>query len=287
MKRIWIPVILSLLLTAAAMLACSGQDLLPAPQSPTPTLLPYAVPLSYRNVSLVAPPFYTNKVTAENLDLREQRDPADEVPAYVQILIREGNGYYDVEDPQHTVYYSPASQILVYPLADLIQTYPQAADAAAGLQVMLGPGDAPLPKELPFWPLVTYSGVVGAPLETLGRPVLTAHRQYIDFGTGRGIRYITLLEQDPPRKARLSGLIYTFQGLTADRMYYVVVILSLGLPDNIPANGENIKVLNTLAAEPAPDYAAIAQALERVTSDKFFLPLEQCDALVSSLAVSP
>ena len=272
----------SLISLAAGMLACAGQIPGVPAASATPTLEPYAVPVTYRNVSLVAPPFYTNRVTAEELELREQMNPADDVPAYQRIIIQESADFHFGPDVSR-----PDSQVLVYPLADLIQTFPEAAAAAAQLQVVLGPGDAPLPLVLPFWPLASYSGVIGAPLTSLGRPALTAHRQHLDFKSGRGIRYVTLLEQDPPRVHRLDGLIYTFQGLTDDRLYYVSIILPLGLPDNIPGNPEGVKVLQTLAGEAAPDYAAIAQGLDRVPPESFHLTLAQCDALVRSLAVGP
>lgn len=277
-----------LLSLAAGMLACSGQYVPGLGGAATPTLAPYSIPITYLNVSLVTPPYYTNKVVAEQADLRDQRSPADDVPVYVRIIIREGDPYIDFRSPERSSYYSPDSQVLVYPLEDLVQTFPEAAAAAQQLTGMLTPGEAPPPRELPFWPLVTFSGVAGTPLQSFGRPVLTAHRQHVDFGSGRGVRYLTLLEYDPPRPNRMSGLIYTFQGLTNDRKYYVSVIVPLSVDDNSPTRTETQQNLENLAEQAVPDYGKIAEALEAVAPDQFgLLSLAECDALVKSLVVSP
>ena len=247
----------------------------PAAAQATPTSPENTIRFAYRNVSLVTPPFGSNKITAEQLELREQLNPADDVPSFIQIDIREP---WDVAD-ENGLY----SQVLVYPLADLVQTYPEAGDAAVKLQGIIKQSGEPLPGQLPFWPLQYFSGVIGAQLKSYGRPVLTAQAQLLDFGNGHGIRYVTLLEQQPPRVHRMEGLIYTYQGLTNDGLYYVSVILPIDMPHEDALRHD----LENRAELPVPDYAGIAQRLNALAPDQFYLRLGDCDGLIKSLAVSP
>lgn len=250
-----------------------------APAIPTPTALPTTaissentVRVAYDNVSFVTPPFLTNKVTAEYLALREQRDPADDVPSYIQINIREP---WDFTSPEGLY-----SQVLVYPLADLVQTYPQASDAAASLLGISGQGTEPLPESLPFWPLEYYSGVIGAPLESYGQPMLFAHPQRLDFASGRGVRYLTFLEQQPVRQYPLEGLIYTYQGLTDDGLYYVSVILPI-----LIRSEETFATLEGMARQSPPEYGSMAELLNEMADDQFQSTLGEFDGMIESLVV--
>jgi hypothetical protein len=241
-----------------------------APPAASPSVPENMIRFTYRNVSLITPPFLSNKITAERLELREQLNPADDVPGYIQIDIREP---WDVDD-ENGLY----SQVLVYPLGDLVQTYPEAADAAAKLGDILQGAEESLPGELPFWPLVRFSGVIGTPLESPGKPALFTHAQRLDFGSGGGVRYVTLLESQPAKPYKLAGLIYTYQGLTGDGKYYVSVILPISIPHEEAINAD----LEQLA-----DVNAIAQTLSVLDGDQFQLSLAECDGLVRSLVVGP
>ena len=254
-----------------ALAACS---LLGTPSpAPPATSLENTIRFKYRNVSLVTPPFLSNKITAEELDLREQRDPADAVPGFIQIDLREpwDTGYED----------GLYSQVLVYPLADLVLAYPQSAAESTKLQNILKQNGQPLPQDLPFWPLTYYSQVSGAPLRSYGTPVFSVQSQRLDFASGHGLRYVTLLDAQPPRQTRMEGLIYTFQGLTDEGQYYVSVILPIDIPheDTLRVNLENLAKLSV------PDYGGIAKALSTLRADQFYLTLADCDGLVKSLVV--
>jgi len=219
----------------------------------------------YDNVMLVTPPWYSNKITAEYRDLREQEGPSDAVPPFLQIDLREPSDY-PYED-------SISSQVLVYPLADLKATYPHAADAVTQLDSLLDVAEEPLPDQLPFWPQYEF-----------GIPALTAQAELLDFGSGRGIRYITYLSRQVPWSATSLGLIYTYQGITSDGQYYVSIILPVHITDE---SGMQNNLIAFLQQSP-PNYQGASEILNGLTTEQFsILSLDECDDLVRSLVIFP
>jgi hypothetical protein len=269
-SSIWMAIVLCL------MTAC-GAARTPVHVTPTAsqTEAENTIRFTYGNVSLITPPFLSNKITAEQRELREQSTPADDVPNYLQINIREP---WDVTD-ESGLY----SQVLVYPLADLVQTHPEAADAVSKLQEILNQPGESLPVELPFWPRTYYSGVIGAPLKSHGQPALYVHAERLDFASGHGVRYMTLLESQPARPTRFDGLIYTYQGLTSDGKYYVSVILPILISHEDAIQND----LEALARLPVPDWNGVAQGLSALGADPLYPSLADCDGLVRSLTVGP
>jgi hypothetical protein len=231
--------------------------------------------VTYRNVSFVTPPFYSNRIIAEELDLVEQSAPDVWPPFYTQIQFREA---WDVGATDNL-----PSLIQVYPVDELTQTFTAGAAAVSDLRSLLRADHAgSLPAVLPFWPLEFYTQVAGAPPASWGDPVLTARTGYLNFQSGDGVRYVTFLESQPPRVQRMDSLIYTYQGLTADGKYYISVILPILINDQ-SASAD----LEALAEQDPPDYASIQQRLDLIADDGFSLSLVDCDNLVASIAVTP
>jgi hypothetical protein len=65
--------------------------------------------------------------------------------------------------------------------------------------------------------------------------VMHTHVQYLDFKTGQGLRYLTMFSQGIV-PINNNELIYTYQGLTSDRRYYVAAVLPVTHPSP-PADG--------------------------------------------------
>lgn len=231
--------------------------------------------VSYRNISFVTPPFYSNKIIAEELELAEAQSPAEWPPSFYQIQ------FHDQADLAFAD--SLTSLVQVYPVAQLSQTYVEGANAITTLQSLLAGDRAILPATgLPFWPLEYYTQVAGAPLASYGEPALTVHDQYLDFQTGHGVRYITFMENHVTRTSRMDRLIYTYQGLTSDGHYYISVIIPLFVKDDAIRTE-----LNSLATQNPPDYAGMTEKLAGMTPDQFQLSLTGCDNMITTLSVAP
>jgi hypothetical protein len=230
--------------------------------------------VTYRNISFVTPPFYSNRIIAEELDLAEQPAPDIWPPSYFQIQ------FHDQADLAFAD--SLPSLVLVYPVAELSLAYAGGADTVATLQSLLMDNQAFPSAELPFWPLEYYTQVAGAPLATYGQPALTVHVQYLEFQSGQGVRYLTFMENNVTRTSRMDRLIYTFQGLTSDEKYYISVIIPLFVNDDITRT-----LLNSFATQNPPDYSGMTEKLDGLTEDAFHLSLAECDDLIASLSVTP
>jgi hypothetical protein len=240
-----------------------------------PALSDNSFRVSYRNISFVTPPYYSNRIIAEQLELAEQASPDVWPPYFEQIQFGEK---WDLAETNGI-----PSLVLVYPVADLTQTYADGARAVSDLRALLQADQStPLPQELPFWPLVYYTQVAGAQLASYGRPVLAAHSQYLDFQSGHGVRYLTFLESQPPRLYSTDSLIYTYQGLTSDGGFYVSVMISLFIKDDSTRTG-----FQSLAAQNPPDYTGILEELSGLTDEQFQPSLGDCDNLVASLVITP
>ncbi len=160
-------------------------------------------------------------------------------------------------------------RIFVFPAAELAQFNPAAAQAAADLQAMLQAG-AP-GERLPYLP--PRSDV----------QALHARVRFLDFQNGSGVAYLTQFNQGPV-KVNNAGLLYTFQGLTADGKFYVAVVLPVihpELPENELVFSENPDALGRF-----PEYMAETAAwLEQQPAARYTPDLENLDALVRSILV--
>jgi hypothetical protein len=161
-------------------------------------------------------------------------------------------------------------QIFIYPAEDLGTVNEGAGQIVASLQTLLqSPQEIP---NMPFLPLFNSAQVMHANL------------QYLDFKSGRGLRYLTEFSQGilPVNNYEL---IYTYQGLTSNGKYYVSAVLPVNHP-SLPADG------NITGNEPSeftgdfPTYlSTVVKTLNPQSADAFTPDLTQLDAMMSSLEV--
>ena len=114
--------------------------------------------------------------------------------------------------------------------------------------------------------------------------VMHAHVQYLDFKTGQGLRYLTMFSQGIV-PINNNELIYTYQGLTSDRRYYVAAVLPVTHP-SLPADG------NVSGKEPpefTSDFTAYlantAASLNTQPAESFTPNLTLLDAMMSSIEI--
>jgi hypothetical protein len=161
-------------------------------------------------------------------------------------------------------------QIFIYPVNDLVMTNEGAGTVVASLQALLqSPQEI---QDMPFLPLLNAV------------KVMHSHVQYLDFKSGKGLRYLTQFNQGfvPINNY---DLIYTYQGLTNDGKYYVAAVLPVNHP-SLPADE------NVTGSEPIeflsdnPTYLAnVAQNLNAQAANTFTPDLTQLDAMMSSLEI--
>jgi len=161
-------------------------------------------------------------------------------------------------------------QIFIYPVQKLAAVNEAAGQTAAALNALL---QAPQEAEtLPFMPQVNAA------------QVLNAHVQFMDIGSGSGLRYLVQFSQAivPINNYEL---IYTFQGLTSDGKYYVAAMLPVTHP-SLPADG---KVTGNEPPEFTSDFNAYlantAAFLNSQPAESFTPNLTLLDAMISSIEI--
>ncbi len=161
-------------------------------------------------------------------------------------------------------------QIFIYPVKDLGTVNEGAARIAASLQTLLQS-----PQEIanmPFMPLFNASQMLHVQL------------QYLDFKSGKGLRYLTQFAQGY-LPINNNDLFYTYQGLTNDGKYYVAAVL----PVNHPSLPADEKVTGKEPAEFTSDFPAyvanVAKSLNPQAATTFTPDLTQLDAMMSSIEI--
>ncbi|MAT43492.1 MAG: hypothetical protein CL609_14240 [Anaerolineaceae bacterium] len=155
-------------------------------------------------------------------------------------------------------------QIFIYPVNELKNTNEEAGKIANNLQALLKsqePGE-----NLPFLPMFNAA------------QVMSAQVKFMDFQNGQGVRFITQFDQ-APLPINNYELIYTYQGLTKDGLYYVAAVLPVnlsGLPadqqitdqdptdfvNNFPAYLEN--TIQTINQQAAGDFSPTLTSLDEM-----------------------
>jgi hypothetical protein len=188
------------------------------PLAPPPTSMVITIPnsvttngvaVAYNNVTLSVPVGVATGAHGETAPRKE--DPS---------------GLAGANEPQHVVitldsyslgqrFHQP--QVLVYPVQDYAAMDENAAAMIEQLRTILGDNSPTFPDKLPHLPIFNAEQLLHAQVKRL------------DFGSGKGIRYLTQYAQAfvPINN---NELLYTFQGLTNDGKYYVSVQLPISSP---------------------------------------------------------
>jgi hypothetical protein len=182
------------------------------------------------------------------------------LPSYIRLTLK------DYAITKHVM----QPQIFIYPVQEFVTINKAAGKEVDSLQSLIAS-----PHEIPEMPLL--------PLFNL-KSVMHTHVQYLDFKSGHGLRYLTLLGQGiMPINNR--NLIYVYQGLTQDRKYYVAAVLPLN-HSSLPADET---ITGNEPAEFTSDYSkyvnTTAAALNTQTPESFTPDLTRLDAMMSSLEI--
>jgi hypothetical protein len=161
-------------------------------------------------------------------------------------------------------------QIFIYPVNDLVMANEGAGTVITSLQTLLqSPQEL---SDMPFLPLFNAAQVMHSQL------------QYLDFKSGKGLRYLTQLNQGIV-PINNYDLIYTYQGLTNDGKYYVAAVL----PVNHPSLPADEKITGSEPPEFLSDHSAymanVAKSLNPQAANTFTPDLTQLDAMMSSLEI--
>jgi hypothetical protein len=166
------------------------------------------------------------------------------------------------------------AQLHVYPVAGLDEMY---AGQVSALQQLLADRPADPAGPLPLLPPVNAAQQFVAQVE------------YLEFGNGAGVRYLTALSQglDPVANDRI---FYTFQGLTADGAAYVAAFFPVAAADLPATAAEALAAPEVAAVLEGGDHAAylagVVQGLNGADPAAFDPELSRLDAWIATLVVS-
>jgi hypothetical protein len=160
-------------------------------------------------------------------------------------------------------------QIFIYPVADLATANEGMGKIAANLQALLKTQQAG--TNLPFLPLFNASQVMHAQV------------QYLDFKSGKGVRFLTQFDQ-APLPINNYELIYTYQGLTSDGKYYIAAVLPITHPDLPASSNMSNEQIKTLSDFPAYLSTTVTM-LNQQAADSFTPDLAKLDAMIRSIEI--
>lgn len=125
------------------------------------------------------------------------------------------------------------------------------------------------------------------PLWNAGQ-IFHAQYKYLDFQNGEGMRYV--LEMGQAAAPAVNDLLfYTYQGMTKDKVYYVIAILPVTHPD-LPASYEEA-MKNQSNQNFYDDFNTyilnIREKLNGYSPDSFQPSLNDLDAMMESLKINP
>jgi hypothetical protein len=159
-------------------------------------------------------------------------------------------------------------RVFIFPAAEYMEINSIAAEQIPQLQELLANQPADVEGELSYLPPPN------------GSQVFHAQEAYLTFEGGKGIRYLTIFNQEP-REINNAELFYTFQGLTDDGRYYISASFPVAAP-NLPETSE-IEDMDAFATNFAQYVADTTQELDGLTTADFTPDLATLDAVVQSL----
>lgn len=236
---------------------------------PTPTVEP---DVAFQGVSFI----YVDPLPAYNRAVAEKVAAAPRSPA---VGVDRGNPdylrfYFGDAAPLLEFLQPREPQILVYPVADYIELFPEAAEQVDALAALLDDKPAAVEEPLPFLPLIGAEETFHAQLSYLG------------FQNGEGVRYVTQRDQFPGPVTNES-IFYTFQGLTDDGQYYVAAFFPLEV-EGLPATFSDAD-LSVFQSEDilASYYESTVAELDSLPAQGFSLDLGNLDVVMQSISAAP
>jgi len=187
-------------------------------------------------------------------------------PAHTELTIQN----YPLTDTQ----FPP--QVLIYPVSRFNELLPDILPPrVSDLKKLISSGTWDS-GELPFLPAI------------IERQTFYCHVTNMSFNGGRGFRFITAYSELVNPIGNRS-IIYTFQGLTDDGLYWVAITLPISSPilpadyDTLPEGYTRESLIQNYGS-----YASnVKDALEAQAPDSFFPTVNSLDNLVKSITVRP
>jgi len=230
---------------------------------------------SYGPLSLVLPSGLASGISGNQFPRVEGEGiaPWEVTPDHTQIDL---NGY-----PLQEKFHQP--RIYIYPAQDYAEMFPAAFESIRRLDNILYSPDAPNLNE----PLPTV------PFFNAGQ-IFTSNVEAISFQNGGGVRYLTEYAQYTA-PVNNHELIYLFQGLTRDGVYYVIAILPITAPGlaetsdpeaPLPADGVVFPDINDPNANYEAYYTAVSNLLNTANPGAFTPTISQLDSLIQSMQIA-
>lgn len=229
---------------------------------PAPTAIS-GIPVNFGKISFVIP---------EGIALSATEEKVEAVPA------GEGVPWWGAY-PAHAQYplqgYALTSgfqtiQIYVYPIAEYVAMNEEVGKGIEVLKSLIANPSQPVPERLPFLPTFNAGQMFHSNFSAL------------NFQNGSGIRYVTEFSQFPHPISN-SGMIYTFQGITNDGLYYVSAILPINIGFLVgyptPTDQGNFEEIEK-------QVELVTQQLNNSSPESFTPSMLKLDALIQSITVT-
>lgn len=162
----------------------------------------------------------------------------------------------------------PEPRVFFFPVAEYMEINRIAAEQIPQLEALLADQPAEVDGPLPYLPPPN------------GAQVFHAQEAYLTFEGGKGIRYLTIFNQEP-RAINNAELFYTFQGLTDDGRYYISASFPVAAP-NLPETGE-VEDMDAFAANMEQYVADTTAEMNELNAADFTPNLTVLDAVVESI----
>lgn len=138
------------------------------------------------------------------------------------------------------------------------------------LKSLIANPNQPLPERLPFLPTFNASSYFHSNFET------------VNFQNGAGIRYLTAFSQ-VPLPILNTHMLYTFQGITNDGLYYVSTTFAVNIGflvgQQAPTDWPDVTILEN-------QINTVTQQLNNSKPEEFTPSLLVLDSLVQSIVVN-
>jgi hypothetical protein len=257
---------------------------IPATEVPTATATTLApafsgTEISYGPLTIVVPPEVANGASGIEMPRIDGEEVAlwQKTPGHWQINLGD---YYILQGK------SIQPQIYVYPAMAYAELVPGAFESVRRLDnILYSPGGPSLSADqLPTVPFFN------------AQQVFTSNAQVISFQNGAGVRFLTEYAQYPA-SANNQDLFYNFQGVSRDGAYYIVAIFPItvpvlaetsdggatlppgGIPYSYFAEGSNF--------DAKAYYTAVTDLLNSASPESFTPNINQLDALIQSMQITP
>jgi hypothetical protein len=196
-------------------------------------------------------------------------------PGHLQVMLGD---YYVLQGK------SRQPQIYMYPALDYAELVPTAFESIHRLDnILYGPAAPIDANQLPAVPFFNEA------------QLFASNIQVISFQNGQGIRFLTEYGQSAS-SANNYDLFYQFQGLTSDGAYYIVAIFPISAPvlaetsdagAPLPTGGIPYQYMVDPNTDVQAYYTAVTNLLNSTPQDAFVPTINQLDALIQSMQITP